>query len=84
MKNLNCAHGFKDLTELDNGDSKCASCTEGKAKKESHHRQDKKKRDTLELVHSDLSGKITPVSYNGHQYLSCWLMMPVEQSGQTL
>ena len=25
MKNLNCAHGFKDLTELDNGDNKCAS-----------------------------------------------------------
>ena len=64
MKNLNCAHGFKYLYEVDNRDNKCASYTQGKAKKESHHRRDKKKRGTLELVHSDLSGKITPASYN--------------------
>lgn len=69
IRNLNRVQEFKELSKIEDGDSKCASCSEGKISKASHSERDKKKREILELAHSDLSGKIRPISYKGDQYL---------------
>lgn len=47
----------------------CRECCAGKAVKATHHPRDKEKIKVLELVHSDLMGKIQPFGYNNHQYI---------------
>lgn len=60
---------LKELSKIDDGDTKYSSCTEGEISKVPHRSRKKKKGDVLELVHSDLSSKIEPVSYNRDQYI---------------
>ena len=69
MLNEKVLSGINKLSENSDADTTCASCSEGKMKKTSHPRRDKKKRDNVELDHSDLSGKISPVSYKGNKYV---------------
>ena len=46
----------------------CATCMKGKMVETRNRNADEKARKPLELVHTDLSGCVTPVSYEGKKY----------------
>lgn len=69
MLKLNAAYGLDILQNATKGDNICKACCDGKATKSSHKSREKSKKDVLELVHSDLAGKIKPKGLNGEEYM---------------
>ena len=66
LKMEHCVEGMK--ISGDKGRFKCSTCVEGKMTRYFSRLSDRRATKPLEIVHTDLTGKITPTSKDGHQY----------------
>ena len=69
-KTLSCnaVKGMEKLKKLDN-ENVCESCCDGKQFKSSHKRVERKSREILELVHTDLIGPINPLRIDNQKFI---------------
>ena len=72
MKKSNCVIGLENLSKI-NSQITCSHCCDGKMSNKPHKRKDKERKEILDLVYTDLSGKINPKAYNGDLY--CQLLL---------
>lgn len=66
MERLNAVEALDGLKSIKK--NICSSCVDGKATKSPHLAREKKSREVLQLMHTDLVVKIKPVGLNGEQH----------------
>lgn len=68
MEKTSAVLGLDELKSTKMAENICESCIVGKATQAPHRRREKKLRDVLELLHTDLTGPISPTGLNGELY----------------